>query len=430
MGVADPWESLLDRSIRAFYEGALDEGRLACDRLLAMPDLPPSVQAVTRTNQLYYAPRLADLAPSYRESTIEAATLPEWEPSRATIAADGDTWLLLVQSSRQPGAPSDQGQRAADLAGATHTVLRVDRDFQPLGEPAPVIDQTDPKGDSTAAKKQFTAARLLRAGGRWLAVVAVAAPTPDASVQLGLLRYIPGIPAFRQPRVLTSSPGGFGAADWMPVVSNDALFFVSANGATAVMRCHPITGALALEAFHDAPFLTRDFHGGSPLVEIGDGFLALVHDVVSDDGRETVLHRFARYDPSFRLTDLSHPFLLHGAGSDRAGGLAFQNGVLAIVSTGAGREPRVAVASIDLAEALALLQPVALLAPGGNHAFPMPGDLLAALERQSAPIEPDPNGIALDHLPVLRPETAIAAMRGTNRQSPGAELPTEAVSPG
>lgn len=311
MGVGNAWEPLLERSISAYYEGRLAEGRLACDRLLCVPDLPANVRAVTRTNQAHYAQHIGEIAASYQEPVISRAEFPE------------PAW-----------------------------------------------------------------------GGSW------AERRPDAA-------------ALQRALALLNRGNALDQERWLSVVIDGALYVMASLGPTAVVRRDATTGGLALAAFHDAPFMARDLHGGSQLVATDDGFLALVYDVVTwEEGNQTYLHRFVRFDHAFQMTHLSHPFRLQGAGVAVACGLAREGAALAL----AYRVDRDChVGSLELSEAMTLLQPIALLAPRGAHPFAMPQDLLRALQQWDRPELPGVNPVDPAHISSLRPETVIEAMHGHPR---------------
>jgi hypothetical protein len=306
MGAGDAWEALLERSISAFYEDQFPEGRLACERLLCLPDLPANVRAVTRTNQVHYARHIDEIAASYRRSTISRSLLPE--------AAWHASWAEL---------------------------------------------------------------------------------NPDDA-------------AFRSLQTLTGHADEIDWEPWLSVLIDDAIYIMSSLGPTVAVRCDLKTVELALAAFHDAPLVAQDLHGGSQLIDSGDGFLAIVYDVVTwDNGEQTAIHRFVRFDRSFQMTHLSHPFRLPGTGVARACELAREGDELALTY---GFDRECTVASLDLAEALTLLQPIEHLSPHGTHPFPMPEELLATLQRWDSPMAPDVGVVDLESVLVLRPETVIDAM--------------------
>ncbi|HET7093772.1 MAG TPA: hypothetical protein VFI22_09850, partial [Thermomicrobiales bacterium] len=92
-------DDLFRVSIDAFYDGRLAVGRVACDRLLNLPDLSAPIRAATRANQIFYAPTLAEIAPGLRDAPLDAPVRPGWSRFNPTIAADGDDWLVLLRTS-------------------------------------------------------------------------------------------------------------------------------------------------------------------------------------------------------------------------------------------------------------------------------------------------------------------------------------------
>jgi FkbM family methyltransferase len=399
MSETTAWDRLLERSINAYYEGELAEGRLACDQLLCLPDLPESVRWATRTNQIFYASRLGTLVSGYREAVIDVAA-PSGAASSPTVAADGDEWLVLLSTSGKDASVPCDVSAPVGMA-LCHYHQRLD----PLGAPAAVVDQTAANDHPDGPVHRFEECRLVRLGDRWLATVLLRDRRSPATCQLALLDFDPIAPALLHLRPLTGRDR-VQERQWAPVVVGAEIFLLSSFGPTAILRCDVATGALALTEIHDAPFLAGDLAATSPLVEFAGGFLGLAYDTIVKDSGETIrLHRFVRFDPSFRVSDLSHPFRLEENGHALAGGLARNGERLALAYAVDGQLAR--LATLDLAEAAALLRPVELLVPGGPHPFPLPPDLLAALATWAPPPRHDPGQRDPGQLPVLRPETMI-----------------------
>ena len=86
-------------AVHAYYASEHDTGRRACERLLAMPDLPADLEKQTRSNRTWYTRPLGDLAPvQMLRIDIEPAR-PGWTLFNPTISADGDNLLAIVRSS-------------------------------------------------------------------------------------------------------------------------------------------------------------------------------------------------------------------------------------------------------------------------------------------------------------------------------------------
>jgi hypothetical protein len=265
-----------------------------------------------------------------------------------------------------------------------------------------------PSGVPTTTAWDLQAYHPVRLGERW---VLAGAATASGVFTPALVDFDPDVPAFSAVALPFGIDARMEESTWAPAVVDDELYLIDVRGATAVVRCDYATGALSLAAFHNAPFLTRDLRAASPWLNVGNGLLGLVHDRVDwGGGTATDLYRFLRCDRSFQITHLSHPFRLHENQCDRAGGLALDDDTLAMARTVDGQE--LCIASLDLADALALLQPVWILAPDGAHAFSMPSGLLAGLQRWTPPPATAASDPDLDGLPVLRAEAVIEKLQG------------------
>jgi tetratricopeptide (TPR) repeat protein len=403
------WDDLLRVSIDAFYDGRLAEGRLACDRLLNLPDLPANVRSITRANQIFYAPMLAELAPGLREAPLDVPVRAGWARFNPTVAADGDEWLVLLRTSNYRFEPPDTYivTDAGPNVRTAYLQVRCDADLRPIGGPHPVADLTD-AGRFAFKVQDYEDCRLVRLDSRWVASAMARDRNPDGVCQVGLLDFDPAASTFSNLRLLSPGAPGLHEKNWMPVVNDGALALVYSLAPTAILACDSDSGGVDLTQCQDAPRLARDLRGGSQLVAVDGGWLCLVHDVISRDGGDKIyLHRFVRFDDAFRITDLSHPFRFRATSIEFAAGLARRGETLALAYGVDDREAW--IADLPLAEALALVRPVADLAPNGLCPLPIPPGLLAILEWQERREQP---AAANSDLAALRPDDVIAAPRG------------------
>lgn len=404
------WEALLDRSINAFYEGEFAEGRLACDQLLCLPDLPHHVRAVTRTNQVHYAQQLQHLVPSYREAAIALPMAVDSTLSNPTMTTEGADWLVLYTISG-PSAPpkGSTGDATGEVEVPTDCMLtRVNADLHVVAAPVRVVGAACVPGSSGSAPGHASYRHIARVGDMWVAAQATAPANAEAPGELALLEFVPGDPSFRSERPLFVMHAR-AMPCWMPVTRPASISLVDLHGATSALEIDPSPSALTLTAFHDAPYVMNTLSGVSQWVNLDDGFICLAQDaVVWDDGEQTRLYRAVRCDDTFRITHVSHPFRVHESATEVAG-LAILDGVVAFTFVIEGRALH--IATVDIADFTALLQPVPVVAPMGPFAFPMPDGLLAVLERWAPASAPDPGDVRVDALPVLRPETIIERLQ-------------------
>ena len=111
------WRTDFDRTISAFHEGAMAEGRLACDRVLGYPETPEDIRVVARRNAVHYAPELRELLPAYRDWPNPVEVPEGWFAFNPSLVADGDGYLLAVRCANyaMPGwvtAPGDDHYRS------------------------------------------------------------------------------------------------------------------------------------------------------------------------------------------------------------------------------------------------------------------------------------------------------------------------------
>src|SRR5690242_11804023 len=97
--MTDWWQPTFQTTIDAFYQGELDAGRAACERLLSVEGLPEEIDRQTRRNLVFYASNLDALAPSLETRPIEIPVPKGWSRFNPSVAAGPDGLGLIVRSS-------------------------------------------------------------------------------------------------------------------------------------------------------------------------------------------------------------------------------------------------------------------------------------------------------------------------------------------
>ncbi len=380
------WKPLFERSVAAFYAGDFDEGRLACDRLLGVPDLPGDARDTTRRNAVHYARPLADFAPGWTAHRLDVPTRAGWSALNPVIVPDredgsidpsGPLRVLVRSANFRLDPPASYV--VADGSGIVRTayhLLELDDAFEPISAPRLLRDLTPDDGMLDPLVRDNEDLRPFRIGNRLYATGQTwrRAPGGERNVRTALFDLDVDAadgPVLGNPRWLSRGAEGIDEKNWMPVVRNGDLAFVYRCAPTVVVGCDPASGALHLRAAHDAPLLAEGFRGGSALLPAGDGFLALVHEVAFwDGGARTYVHRLVRFDGDLRITALTHPFRFHAENIEFAIGLARRGGDLLISYGVMDREAW--IASVPEAELAALLRPVPWFAPAGAVSLPLP----------------------------------------------------------
>jgi tetratricopeptide (TPR) repeat protein len=103
--------------------------------------------------------------------------------------------------------------------------------------------------------------------------------------------------------------------NWMP--TPDGKAFVYSCGATAIQERD---GDGYSE--HESTLGLEHLRGGSQLLAVEDGFLAVVHEVIYTGGKRVYLHHFVRFDESYRIASVSDAWYLEKIGIEFCCGMA------------------------------------------------------------------------------------------------------------
>jgi GR25 family glycosyltransferase involved in LPS biosynthesis len=352
------WRTLFERTISAFYEGAFDEGRLACDLVLSDPETPEDIRVNARRNAVHYAPSLGDLVPGYQEWPVPIRLPDGWFGTNPSLIAHGDGYLLSVRclNYAMPGWVMVPGERAYRSRTA---IVPLDGAGVPSGPLRFLHESLASSEDEDDRYQGAEDVRLLQVGERLMASGSLSrrlGPERKRTICLGLFDVDLERGMLANPRWLSETPGTV-EKNWMPAVRDGALHFVYGCGPTTVLRCDPETGEIAAAANQPAPRLAGDFRGGTQLLPDGDGWIALVHESAEwEPGKRTYLHRVVRFAADWRITHLSHPFRFHMENLEFAAGLARRDDHLLISFSVGDRECW--VADVPAAGLLGLLRPV------------------------------------------------------------------------
>jgi glycosyltransferase involved in cell wall biosynthesis len=114
------------------------------------------------------------------------------------------------------------------------------------------------------------------------------------------------------------SPHQVHEKNWMPWVDGEQLSFVYRLGTLLDSK-----GETTLA--HNVPWDVARISGGSQVVKIDDGFIAIVHEAGQIPGRPNryYQHRFVLFDADNKPSHISLPFFFHGKEIEFAAGLVF-----------------------------------------------------------------------------------------------------------
>lgn len=349
-------------AIHAYYAGEPDAGRRACERLLSQP-LPPDLERQTRTNRTWYTRRLADLVTeaTFRRIEIEPAR-PGWSLFNPTLLAVDGELLGIVRSSNyriEAGRyviPDEDGDRIR----TKNILVRVGEDLA-VSDAKTILDPEYGQNDYPVVGLEDCRLRRTPNG------VGVSATVRNAHGWDGRCRQaivnldLDGTdgPAFRNLRILESGDLQIHEKNWMPVEGRpEWVYACSHNGNTVTVRADDtLAGAYQILKRAKAPAIAREFRGGSQLVAVDGGFLAVIHEVADGDAGRIYEHRLVRFDRSLALTHVSEPFAFREPRTiEFAAGAAIVGDRL-VVSFGV-RDAEAWLVSLPLEAACRLLAPV------------------------------------------------------------------------
>lgn len=347
----EPWRTLFEQSVHAYYEGDREAGQTACERLLARTDIPHHIRDLTRQNQTYYARQLVELAPSTEFRRLDVPVAPGWSAFNPSIAASAEGLRCIVRSANYwfgYGVPTEFGP----VGHSNSYLLELDHDLA-VGQTVPLRDETDPALRFPVPVQDYEDCRLFALNGEWYALGTAQDRNPDRIYRMCLLAIEDG--AFRRVRVLGETEHPTHEKNWAPLIVDDVLYLIYSAFPTVVFRCDPALGIVTEHVRHQAPPVARNWRGGSQAIPFDDGFLMLVHETVPFAGpQRTYRHRWVLLDQEFRIHRCSPQFAFLYRGVEFAAGLV-QHGEQVIASFGVNdREAYLAIIRSDEIRALLL----------------------------------------------------------------------------
>lgn len=343
-------------SIAAYYTEApalRRRGFAMCDGLALDREASDAPREQARRNLRFYAPPLAELAPSFAARPVDYAPPPGWTPLNPSIARVGEAVMMVQRTVNY----------VLDDAGRYHT---------PQGEPittrnmlltlggdlgvvsaAEILPPADMPPPRFPAVRGFEDMRLFAWRGALWCVSTVRELTPEGWCQPVLARIAPspdGAWRLADWRPLGPIPPVRHEKNWMPMVDGERLRFVYGCDPTRIVDDEGRTLAVSI------PAIAADaFRGGGQAVAFDGGWLLLVHEAPAGDyAARSYQHRFVALGADGTLGAASPPFYFNEAGVEFAAGLAWAPDGRLLVSYGV-RDRQSWVATLEADEVRALL---------------------------------------------------------------------------
>src|SRR5579875_49229 len=356
----NPWQVLLEVSTKSYYSGDLANGRWACETLLSLPDVPKNAESQTRINQIFYSPLLDEMLSVEGTRAVLFEVPPLSSRFNPSIAATPNGFRAVVRTADFNTDLSDPWYRSFARDGKYHFanyLVDLDPDLN-VRCAAKISHGSDlAQGSAEVAKAltdwNITDCRLFRWHDQWYVSGSMLDGYPDLPTSMVLLR-LDGT-TFHDLVLLSDPAIKKDEKNWMPVVRGDDLLFVYSISPTVVLRYTP--NGIEELIRHPGPYVLRHYRGGSQGLDLGDGYLFVIHESVLLDNRTRAYpHRFVRTDADFHVTHVSTPFFFLARYVEFCCGMALRDDDLVISFGFMDREAYVSRTTLD--EILALLRAV------------------------------------------------------------------------
>jgi predicted GH43/DUF377 family glycosyl hydrolase len=223
----------------------------------------------------------------------------------------------------------------------------------------PIVDRTTGPTRYRSQIQGYEDCRLFEAGARWYATATVCDLNPVERREIALLEFAGAdIVAVRG---LAGPHAERHEKNWMPFQRLGTPHLLYSCGPTIVLRCDPERGAVAEVSRREAPQEAANLRGGSQGVEVDAGHLFVVHEVDYREHALRYVHRFVLLDGELSLAALSRPFSFTSDRVEFCAGMARRGDEL-VLSFGVS-DAAAGLATLELGQALALLEPVKVTTP-------------------------------------------------------------------
>jgi predicted GH43/DUF377 family glycosyl hydrolase len=342
----------------AFHAGELEAGRRACEKLLAMPELPDGIEILTRRNRTWYTQRLDELVATRFVQIDQEPALPGWSLFNPSIVAIGANFLVNVRSSnyqivagRYVMPPEDGG------AIKTRNLL-----VELTGELDPIRPRQSLECEYPATDYQVHGLEDVRLNIMPDYQIVASATVRNMAGHDGTCRIATAEVYRHTGRFVgldcPETADGQHEKNWMPITGRREWVY-SANHSGRVCTVANESGRWAVTPRAPAPPISRGFRGSSQLVPIGGGrWLCLIHEVAHErDGRRIYEHRFVCFDETadWEIVGISPPFAFRESRAiEFAAGLA-RRGDQLVASFGI-RDAEAWLVEMNLPEVVRLLE--------------------------------------------------------------------------
>lgn len=368
-------DSLTQITIHAYYVGENEAGMAACERLLnSSRVLPDATERTARTNRPWYTQSLSDFADSTRILPLDVPPArTNWTLFNPSVIATRSGYAVLIRSSnydmhpitqRYHIPPADDGVIKTEYVWV-HLTPDLKVAAPPVTIPMPTYPTTDyPVHGMEDARVNAVYGRLYVSGNIRNHAGFDGVPRMAVAEFDGRRMGVP---------VMLDTKTGTTEKNWMPLMGRFGKWLYAVHGGDdgtlATVQVDTGQAGPAITPFlnttlrvtptHRTPPITRQYRGGSGLVQLTDGrWLGVVHETAVGSYGRAYEHRFIVLNRGAnRLIGQSLPFYFDVPRAiEYCAGLAVKG--QHVVMTYGAVDRTAWVASVQLGQVLAMVRPV------------------------------------------------------------------------
>ena len=338
------------------------KGAEACNALALGRDTPDAHRNVARNNLLYYAQSAAEMFGEVRFVALASSLQPPYVAMNPSVTADarGELRVVLRGVNYKIEAGGSYAIDDPQHIVRTQNYWGALDDAMQIGIIAAMPDNAARNTQAMAVIRGYEDCRLFRWRDHWWA----SATVRDQDAQMRAEMVLLGLGddgAVQSCRTLWGFGGHTHEKNWMPCVRGEELLFVYSCDPMVVLKVERLDDSVAhvgVLCEHVPPVACDHLRGGSQLLPLDGGWLAVTHEVVYSGPSRHYLHRVIWLDDAFRLQRMTMPFFLMHEGIEFVAGLARVPTRDAIVVSFGVRDAEAHLAEIALGGLRAAMRPV------------------------------------------------------------------------
>jgi tetratricopeptide (TPR) repeat protein len=354
-------------SITAYYTQFKEDGYVAASDLLLRENAPSWIKDQNERNLFYYDIILKNTkfkSIDIKLPLIEQGNEERFHPMNSSIVKTDSGYKMICRAVNytQTGGKAFHTIDQNGIFRTKNFLLHLDRNFKVLTQQE-IIENLPREKFPALNVEGLEDGRLFEWNGSDWFTCTTTDTNPTGSRQISLCKLsndrshhtvhveqlipLPGPDPYR------------GEKNWLPLIHEGQLWMIYAYNPLTVLMPHLQTGECK-------PCLTYEYlldfsrlRGSAAPIPFGDGYLALVHEVVLyPDYTRAYLHRFIFLDPQLRIEKISRPFVFIKQGIESCCGMTIDHAGNELVLSIAIEQREVQLCTLPTETVRALLHPL------------------------------------------------------------------------